>query len=401
MKLKTLSVLLMLMVAFLQSFGQTFELPPNEFEGYVYIIGQFRIHQGVLSTDNNDSLYHYSDMKSRKYDSYDFGSGVYYKPICEGECHFFAYDNKLNKYYFYSDNVIGYVLIGQSSDFAKKLKKGVKDFNVPRVDSQSESDVIADVYNAMENEYKIKNTSILEVRRIKENEYRQTHNWRTDLKLYEKCLLCHNEYSLRKCTIVAIDSNYCYYTSNDPTKKMLGLEYKEIHYSRIGSSDRADVKKFYEMWKDSIDNPKYNPKTTPESAKALNEQKYKNFCEKLRDKAPYGFVLQHRARFNSVYGVEPYFEIFNTNEKSIKYIEFFFSVFNAVNDLCYLDNQPIGSVTGVGPVESFKSASWGWNQATHYTSGDAKYLRIVKLVITYMDGSGKTLLDDSIVINTD
>lgn len=331
MKLKTLTILLMLMVAFTQSFGQTFEISPKDFVGYVYVIGQFGIEKGFLSNDKNDSLYHYTDMKSRKYDSYYFGTSDY-SAICEGDCHFFAYDNKANKYYFYSDNIIGYVLLVYSSDFTKKLKKGVKDFNVPRVDSQSESDVIADVYNTMDKEYKTKNASILEARRLKNNEYRQTHNWRTDLHLYyEKCLLCLKEYTLPKCTIVAIDSNYCYYMSQDPTKKMLGVEYKEVHYSRL--SFERDVKRFFEIWKDSIVNQNINPKTTPESAKEFNKQQYKDFCDKLRDKAPYGFIMKYGARFNSVYGVEPYFEFFNTNEKSIKYIEFFFSVFNAVNDL--------------------------------------------------------------------
>ena len=390
MKLKTLTILLMLMVAFLQSFGQTFNLSPKDFWGDVYLLGLFQI-------DNEDSLYHYSDLKSRKTTSY----GSYFESIVgEGDCHFFAYDNKLNKYYFNSDNLIGYILLNYSSDFAKKIKKGAKDFNVPRVDSQSESDVIADVYNAMENEYKIKNTSILEVRRIKENEYRQTHNWRTDLHLYyEKCLLCLKEYTLPKCTIVAIDSNYCYYMSQDPTKKMLGVEYKEVHYSRL--SFERDVKRFFEIWKDSIVNQNINPKTTPESAKEFNKQQYKDFCDKLRDKAPYGFIMKYGARFNSVYGVEPYFEFFNTNEKTIKYIELFFSVFNAVNDLCYIDKKTIGSVTGVGPVEPCKSASWSWRQATHYTSGDAKHLRIVKMVITYMDGTTKTLTGDLIVVDSD
>ena len=57
----------------------------------------------------------------------------------------------------------------------------------------------------------------------------------------------------------------------------------------------------------------------------------------------------------------------------------------------------IGNVRGVGPVEQFDSGSWNWDRATHYTSSDASEMRIVKLVITYMDGTTKTIPRESII----
>ena len=97
--------------------------------------------------------------------------------------------------------------------------------------------------------------------------------------------------------------------------------------------------------------------------------------------------------------MEPYFSFYNTSEKTIKYVDFYFSVFNAVGDKCYLkyDKSYIGNVRGVGPVEPFYAGSWNWERATHYTSGDASEMRIVKLVITYMDGTVKTIPRDAIV----
>lgn len=44
-----------------------------------------------------------------------------------------------------------------------------------------------------------------------------------------------------------------------------------------------------------------------------------------------------------------------------------------------------------------KSGWWNWDRATHYTSGDASEMRIVKLVIIYMDGTIKTLPNSFII----
>lgn len=57
----------------------------------------------------------------------------------------------------------------------------------------------------------------------------------------------------------------------------------------------------------------------------------------------------------------------------------------------------MGNVRGVGPVEPFDSGSWAWDRATHYTSADASEMRIVKMVITYMDGTKKTIPNSSII----
>jgi len=76
-----------------------------------------------------------------------------------------------------------------------------------------------------------------------------------------------------------------------------------------------------------------------------------------------------------------------------------FSIYNPVGDKCYLryENSYVGSVRGVGPVEPFESGSWNWERVTHYTSSDASNMKIVKLVITYMDGTTKTIPSNAII----
>ena len=88
-------------------------------------------------------------------------------------------------------------------------------------------------------------------------------------------------------------------------------------------------------------------------------------------------------------------------DKSIKYVDFYFSLYNAVGDKCYLkySKSYTGSVRGVGPVESDCSGSWTWDRATHYTTADASEMRIVKIVITYMDKTVKTLIGNAIKFN--
>ncbi len=153
MKQKTLTILLMLMVAFTQAFGQTFELSPEKLSAsdYIYIIGIFEIPTRFWAKDKKDSLYHYNnDIKSTKFYSYEFSR------LSKGNCHFFAYDNKQNKYFFYSDNLIGYIVPAYYSANALPMKRKVKEFHIPKVTFETANDALSEVYDMMEKEYKVK-----------------------------------------------------------------------------------------------------------------------------------------------------------------------------------------------------------------------------------------------------
>lgn len=106
---------------------------------------------------------------------------------------------------------------------------------------------------------------------------------------------------------------------------------------------------------------------------------------------------------NSVGGINPYFAFTNTNDKTVKYIEISFNVYNTVNDKCkdQYSNSYTFSLKGVGPIEKFEKAvfSWADNPATHYTSYDASYMKIIKARITYMDNSIVTISGKDIIVN--
>lgn len=72
----------------------------------------------------------------------------------------------------------------------------------------------------------------------------------------------------------------------------------------------------------------------------------------------------------------------------------FQSVRNDVGDI-----RGRGSFSGTGPVESMNSASWEWNHSSYYVAGDASKMSITKVVITYMNGTTKTLTGNNIIIN--
>ena len=84
----------------------------------------------------------------------------------------------------------------------------------------------------------------------------------------------------------------------------------------------------------------------------------------------------------------------NTSSKTIKYIKVYWTVKNDVGDV-----RGSGSFSGTGPVESMSSASWNWDYSSYYVKGDASKMRITKVVITYMNGTVKTLTGDSIIFN--
>ena len=402
------------MLVFSQSFGQTFDMTSKDLRGGdVFIIGRFQM-------DKKDGLYHYEDMKSRKYDFFDFLFND-----CEEDCHFFAYapNPKPVRFYFYNDKLIGYVQLAVYSDYDywKTLKKNVKTFNVPKVYSESTNDIISETYKRMESEYQKENAAIIENQRLtrerfvkdsteqvrikeqKMHEYRQTHDWHiSSIDHYLECSLCERRYDLKGCYIAAIDSHYCYYYSKKPSIKMLGVEYKELHRSRISDiTIFPDVKSFLEIWRDTIANPQCNPPMTRGIAEENNQLEYIKLCDTIKKIAPFGFIMEYGWELNSVDGVEPYFKYFNTSTKTIKYVDFYFSIYNAVNDICLLDHNTIGNVRGVGPVETFDSGTWNWDRATHYTSSDAVRMKVIKVIITYMDGSTKTLTGDKIIIDTD
>lgn len=189
-----------------------------------------------------------------------------------------------------------------------------------------------------------------------------------------------------------------YYLRNNPELLIMGNAFHELHFGKISHEikERKKFQDYIEIWRDSIG---LNDKINNDEARTINTGRYKQYISEISKVAPYGFVGNWGWHLNTADGVEPYFTFFNMSNKTIKYIDFHFCLFNAVGDRCYLryNRSYTGSVRGVGPVESFSYGSWNWDRATHYTTADASEMRITKIVITYMDKTVKTLTGNAIV----
>lgn len=210
-------------------------------------------------------------------------------------------------------------------------------------------------------------------------------------KLYSDCLLCGKK---------GADMVYCF--SNDTIYtisiegRVLDEIYLQFHVFPMSKYDTETLSTHINIYKDSLIQKKYSLNQAIE----FNNKELTNYTNKIQKKAPNGFVDSWGWNLNSVYGVEPYFSFYNLSNKIIKYVDFYFSLYNAVGDRCYLkyDKSYIGNVRGVGPIKPFEKGYWNWERATHYTTGDASEMRINKIVLTYMDKTTKVLTGKNLII---
>lgn len=246
---------------------------------------------------------------------------------------------------------------------------------------------------------KVKDSLATIQRAIDDKNYRINGKWfKVPYGKQIRCQLCdyykHKEYII--CPRIANDTIYWL----DTEEGHLGLTYVQLHKCKIPLTIKndKDFQRHCEIFKDSLsiaDNRDFSN----DSIEHDNALDFVSYVVKLTSIAPYGFILNWGWELNSADGIEPHFSYFNTSEKTIKYVDLYYSMYNDVGDKCYLkyDKSYIGKVRGVGPVEQFETGSWNWDRATHYTTPDATEMRIVKIVLTYMNGSTKTLTGNSII----
>lgn len=394
-----------MIISLLQALGQIYEVPKGTFSHK-----SVNIYYGCHYELESDGLYYLkSNPQKISYSKY--------KNISKGNEHFFCYVKEEEMYFFYTDNLIGaYTILDKS--IAKELRKSLKVNNVKTIKADELQGMINKVLESLNPIYTRKNDSIAEVKRkqkellvldsiakekqkeIDRDEYRKTHDWHK-LNLSDSyglyCRVCEGTHYIKNNTILSLSSDTIYYFLNTPDYTMLGIDKNSLHYSKMTNNLKNDnyFAEYIKIWHDSIAN---NNKQSNKMADEYNYIRDKEFKSKVNTAAPNGFLLRWGSEFNSADGIEPYFTYYNSSRKSIKYVDLYFSIFNAVGDRCYLkyDRSYVGKIRGVGPVDSFTSGSWKWDRATHYTSGDAKDMKIVKLVITYMDGTVKTLTQQSI-----
>ncbi len=392
-------------------FAQEYVPPTNDYVWStitnINFLAQYRMGE--------EGLFHYYETKS--IDSFSNEHAQYSRAI-KGTKHFYCYDNDNNIFYYYTDNTIGFYNPNQIN-YINFIRNCMKRANVKKVKEKEAIFLTENVLKGMKERYRRKNDSISECKRIErekfvrdsietaqrkekeQEEYRKSHDW-GDLsmsKSYElKCEFCDISHRVKDYSVLSISADTLYYLLDEPDMSYLGINNVWVHYSILTRDFKNDerFRDYINIWQDSIAN---NNRFNNQRVSVFNIIQYNKFKDKIYSIAPNGFLQRWGWELNSAQGIEPFFCFFNSSKKTIKYVDLYFSIYNDVGDRCYLkyERSYIGKVRGVGPVEPFEAGSWYWDRATHYTSGDASEMRIVKLVITYMDGTTKTLPKSSII----
>ena len=392
------------------SFGQEYVSPSKSF-----IRGKITINFLYQYRIGRDGLYHKFETNGVSFFSDEHSQ---YNKAVEGLEHFYCYDNNNNMFYYYTENTIGFYN-PTHSNYIKFIKNYMKEGKVKKVKEEEAMLLTGNILKEMDEKYQKKNDSIAEIRRIarehfvkdsietaqkktkEREEYRKTHDWR-DLSMSKsyglKCEFCDINHYMKDYRVMFISADTLYYLLEKPDMSLLGINHVGIHFSTLTSDFKNDsqFKEYINIWRDSIAN---NNNFSNQGAAIFNIIQYNEFKDNVYSAAPNGFMQKWGWELNSAQGIEPFFTFFNSSKKTIKYIDFYFSVYNAVGDKCYLkyERSYVGNVRGVGPVEPFEAGSWNWDRATHYTSGDASEMRVVKVVITYMDKTVKTLTGNSLI----
>lgn len=399
---------LLFVLTSIEVLGQIYEIPKR-----IGIPPTLHLYCCYWYSIAGDGYYHYV--------SYNPERRMYAKDYfntSEGNERFFCYIKENNTYYFYTDNIIGFYCPKDKS-LAKDLEKQLKKSKVRNIKKEELPTLLEEAFNSRNDVYSKKNDSIAEVKKVERekfvkdsieaakkearemDEYRRTHNWRTlDVPQGIYCYACSKLHDKTTFKVLSISADSIFYLLPKPDITIMGYNYHKIHYCVLTQplKDDAYFKNYLNIWRDSIAN---NNNFSGLDADLLNIVQFNEFKDNICKEAPNGFIDSWGWRLNSVAGIEPHFTYFNTSKKTIKYVDFYFSVYNAVGDRCYLkyENSYVGSVRGVGPIETFDSGTWNWDRATHYTSADASEMKIIKLVITYMDGTSKTIPENSIKYN--
>lgn len=322
---------------------------------------------------------------------------------------YYAYDKKNKK--LYAETQEGNFVIELEESYAKYYKKAD---DIPSMNEEDIYDVVLSVNKKLEAHFEAENVKLknslfvkdsleqIEKQKVKREQYRNNNSWR-ELKFSVphnvQCEICRDNHNLEQVNILSLVEDTMYYSFDNPDLEILDNKMYGIHYSILPYDAQRDInfRDHIEIWNDSIAS---HTKMTNIQAIQQALDKIDSFKKAVKRKTPYGFIKDWGWKLNSVDGVEPYFAFYNTSDKTIKYVDFYFSLFNAVGDRCLLKyaKSYVGNIRGVGPVESFQAGSWNWDKATHYTSGDASEMKIVKVVITYMDKTTKVLTGNALII---
>lgn len=236
------------------------------------------------------------------------------------------------------------------------------------------------------------------IRQVKDRdlarEYKKCHdwNWVPTKGKYLFCVICDKSVATR-------DSSLCYAIKKDSIYWAdiidgdIGLSYNHIHVAAVTTylKDNLNYKYHTEVYRDSLENA--IPLMSNSLATFRDYMYYDDYLEKLKKRAPNGYFLDWGwgKEYSSI---SFYFKYQNTNKKTIKYIDVYWVLKNAVGDI-----RKSGHFSGTGPLAEWESASWNWDHSNYYVAGDVSEMFLTKVIITYMDGSKVTIPKDRIWYN--
>lgn len=326
----------------------------------------------------------------------------------------YAYIKKSHELYAQTANANFVITVGDN--YAKFLKRNN---SIPQLKDEKLDEAISKVNSQLEEKYtelnrlrqkqiedsiakakrdsinKAKQDSINFVQISQQKEkYRKSHKW-SDVPIANISLSC----SLCDKTIYGKDSLFCIGFKNDTLFHVtiedlaLGQTYVEVHPISVPQKlkDNSRFKFHFDVYGDSLRDCKI--KSFIEEPKYSNYLSYLNAMDDVKKIAPYGYF--DNWGWNSEYGsVSFHFEYTNTNKATIKYIDVYWTITNDVNDV-----RKTGHFKGTGPLEEWKSARWNWDYSSYYVAGDATNMVITKVILTYTNGTTKTLTKSMLHFN--
>lgn len=228
---------------------------------------------------------------------------------------------------------------------------------------------------------------------IKKTNYIKTHEWNIlpigTIPL--ECDYCSQFTSADTVYIFSMKNDSICYASVEDFD--LGTKLIKWHVSKIPDYVKKNNKFAYhcDVFKDSLKNHEFD--FDKGLIEYMNAKNFLDVFNIIKKKAPNGYFVDWG--WDNEYGCVTFnFKYMNTSPKPIKYIKVYWTIKNDVGDV-----RGSGSFSGTGPVESMSSASWEWNHSSYYVAGDASKMRITRVVITYINGTTKTLTGNNIIFN--
>ena len=331
----------------------------------------------------------------------------------------YAYDKKAKCLYLSTD--YGNYAIRLNDEKAGQVKK---DKSIPQLDGEALQDRVAAVSRALDEKFERLNRereqfitdSIADMRErerlaIIEREierarqdsihqlavaqYRSGHKWRwmpvpgTSFT----CDYCDKSVTVADSVfVVAIQDGKVFFLRDE--YGCLGLNRKVLHGGSMPLSwhDCEATKLHMEAFADSL---ALAPVISDETVAQMNKEYGQKYLNALVKKAPYGFFIDWD--WEESYSMVTFdFSFFNTNKKTIKYIDVYWKITNDVDDV-----RKTGHFKGTGPVAQYETGSWSWDSSSYFVAGDATTMELTKVIITYMNGTQQTLTKKMIFTETD